>query len=108
MAVDTMSRLLAIGSRRQLPAEPADELRGLQTDLAEAESRGDQQAIDEASAGLDRLFEQAREHAADERRAIAENARFASGVRKSVARPKSASEQMAEVLLVSTGRRMRR
>ena len=90
--------------RRQLPVAPADRLRRAEVALAEAESRGDQQAVDEASRGIDDLFQEARLAAAEERAAAARAARFSSGARMPLRRKPSRSAQMNQAILQLTGR----
>lgn len=89
-------------------AEPAGELRAAEAALDAAEARGDQQAIDEANAELDRLFGEARARTEDARREQASQAsataRFSSGVRRPLKRELSASQRMDAVLLERSGR----
>jgi hypothetical protein len=84
---------------RQLHASPADEWAAATAARDDAESRGDQQAVDEANRELDRLDAERREHAADASRAAGESMRFSSGIRTPLSRERPQGERMGEILV---------
>lgn len=89
---------------RQLRVGPAGELRSAEAALDAAESRGDQQAIDEANAELDRLFSEARGRTEDAKRESSAAMRFSSGPRKPIVKRPTPNAQMDAAILRASGR----
>lgn len=99
-----MNEWLIAQSRGRLRASPADELHALEAARARAEDRGDVEQLEAVDRELDRLFEDARQQAAEEHRAAAASARFSSGVRRPIRRELPPAQQMDQTLLRVTGR----
>lgn len=98
-----MNELIAQLSGRAA-RDPAAELHAAEAALHGAESRGDQQAVDEGNQAIDDLFTAAREQAREEASQAARAARFSSGVRRPVVRRPSPSAQMNAAILRASGR----